>query len=251
MHLEDVGFLTLYEDHGRAYLQILEWATPPDAQPSRYPAPEATVTAPVAAQPPASATTVHPDAPNASQSHLDAPTGSVPQPRSPEAADPAQTTPDTPIAETHDTPCEMCKFSPRGRGGEREPVLIREREREREGERVPTGVPEGQPSEGQPEPRGGPGERRGESPPTTAPQGLPPAAGTRSRAPTARPGRGRAATREETDAALLALDVEPSTFCSRHPAGTEDPCGPCGVARRRHDRWWELQNSLYDQMDAA
>jgi hypothetical protein len=32
-------------------------------------------------------------------------------------------------------------------------------------------------------------------------------------------------------------DVEPSPFCSRHPNGTEKPCGPCGSAKLRHGRW--------------
>lgn len=29
----------------------------------------------------------------------------------------------------------------------------------------------------------------------------------------------------------------PSMFCSKHPAGTTDPCGPCGTARRIFDAW--------------
>lgn len=32
-------------------------------------------------------------------------------------------------------------------------------------------------------------------------------------------------------------DVEPSPFCSKHPDGTEEPCGPCGTANRRHKAW--------------
>lgn len=32
-------------------------------------------------------------------------------------------------------------------------------------------------------------------------------------------------------------DVEPSPFCSRHPTGTDKPCGPCGTAKLRHQRW--------------
>ncbi|WP_194521953.1 hypothetical protein [Cellulosimicrobium sp. JZ28] len=31
---------------------------------------------------------------------------------------------------------------------------------------------------------------------------------------------------------------EPAPWCSRHqPWGTDDPCGPCGSARKRHELW--------------
>lgn len=39
---------------------------------------------------------------------------------------------------------------------------------------------------------------------------------------------------------------EPSPFCSKHPAGTERPCGPCGTARKRHDRWLRAQGEAED-----
>lgn len=32
-------------------------------------------------------------------------------------------------------------------------------------------------------------------------------------------------------------DQEPSPFCSKHPEGTEQPCGGCGTARKRHEMW--------------
>lgn len=33
-------------------------------------------------------------------------------------------------------------------------------------------------------------------------------------------------------------DAEPpSPFCSKHPKGTEKPCGPCGTAKLRHAAW--------------
>lgn len=39
----------------------------------------------------------------------------------------------------------------------------------------------------------------------------------------------------------LAGTPEPSPFCSRHPIGTEDKCGPCGGARKRHEVWVKAQ----------
>lgn len=35
----------------------------------------------------------------------------------------------------------------------------------------------------------------------------------------------------------LDADDEPSPFCTKHPAGTEQPCGPCGTAKRRNKAW--------------
>lgn len=31
--------------------------------------------------------------------------------------------------------------------------------------------------------------------------------------------------------------TQPSPFCPRHPNGTDDPCGACGIARRAHLAW--------------
>lgn len=42
-------------------------------------------------------------------------------------------------------------------------------------------------------------------------------------------------------------DVEPLPWCSKHPGGTEDPCGPCGSASRRWRHWHETK----PQRDAA
>lgn len=39
----------------------------------------------------------------------------------------------------------------------------------------------------------------------------------------------------------LAGTSEPSPFCQRHPIGTEDKCGPCGGARKRHEVWTRSQ----------
>jgi hypothetical protein len=36
-------------------------------------------------------------------------------------------------------------------------------------------------------------------------------------------------------------DTAPSPFCSTHPQGTEDDCGPCGGARRRYAAWQEQE----------
>ncbi|SKD92106.1 Uncharacterised protein [Mycobacteroides abscessus subsp. abscessus] len=39
---------------------------------------------------------------------------------------------------------------------------------------------------------------------------------------------------------LLAIpdpDAEPARYCSRHPAGTDAPCGACGRHRREHEAW--------------
>ena len=35
--------------------------------------------------------------------------------------------------------------------------------------------------------------------------------------------------------------VEPPTFCPRHPTGTEKPCGACADARRTHEAWTQTQ----------
>ncbi len=60
------------------------------------------------------------------------------------------------------------------------------------------------------------------------------------------PGRARrgarASTREETRAALLAMAEPPEPFCCDHPAGTDEPCGPCGTARKRADLWFEIHD---------
>jgi len=38
--------------------------------------------------------------------------------------------------------------------------------------------------------------------------------------------------------AVLAAMPEPSPFCSQHqPWGSDEKCGPCGGARKRHDLW--------------
>jgi hypothetical protein len=38
--------------------------------------------------------------------------------------------------------------------------------------------------------------------------------------------------------AVLATQPEPSPWCTRHqPWGIDDPCGPCGSARKRHELW--------------
>ena len=40
----------------------------------------------------------------------------------------------------------------------------------------------------------------------------------------------------------LAGSPEPSPFCSKHqPYGTEEPCGPCGTTRKRHQIWERAQ----------
>ena len=41
--------------------------------------------------------------------------------------------------------------------------------------------------------------------------------------------------------ALLAGTEEPSPFCSKHPIGTEEKCGPCGGARKRNEAWLKVQ----------
>jgi hypothetical protein len=46
-------------------------------------------------------------------------------------------------------------------------------------------------------------------------------------------------------------DVEPSPFCARHPKGTEDPCGPCGTAKRRHVEWHKDSSRREDAEKAA
>lgn len=41
-----------------------------------------------------------------------------------------------------------------------------------------------------------------------------------------------------TTLAVLAALPEPSPFCSQHqPWGSDEKCGPCGGARKRHDLW--------------
>lgn len=35
----------------------------------------------------------------------------------------------------------------------------------------------------------------------------------------------------------------PSMFCSKHPNGTEKPCGPCGTAKLRYSAWVKQQTS--------
>lgn len=51
-----------------------------------------------------------------------------------------------------------------------------------------------------------------------------------------REGRGESAESEEReDRSGSSPDQEPSPFCSKHPDGTEKPCGPCGTARKRHE----------------
>lgn len=36
----------------------------------------------------------------------------------------------------------------------------------------------------------------------------------------------------------------PLPFCDEHPDGSFIPCGPCGAARRRQDRWMARQQLL-------
>jgi DNA-binding transcriptional ArsR family regulator len=52
--------------------------------------------------------------------------------------------------------------------------------------------------------------------------------------------------REEREApgepgATSGSPLEPSPFCSKHPDGTEQPCGGCGTARKRHELWVRRQ----------
>jgi hypothetical protein len=42
--------------------------------------------------------------------------------------------------------------------------------------------------------------------------------------------------KDEPGEANLSADAEPSPFCSKHPNGTEEPCGPCGTAKARVKR---------------
>ena len=42
----------------------------------------------------------------------------------------------------------------------------------------------------------------------------------------------------------LLIDAPP-LGCPEHPDGTFPDCGPCGTARRRHDRW--VQQERYTQ----
>lgn len=44
-------------------------------------------------------------------------------------------------------------------------------------------------------------------------------------------------TTHEGEPSASNADAPPSQFCSKHPTGTEDNCGPCGTARRRYDAW--------------
>ena len=44
-------------------------------------------------------------------------------------------------------------------------------------------------------------------------------------------------TNLEREPSADAAAAEPSPFCSKHPTGTEEPCGPCGTANRRHRAW--------------
>lgn len=36
---------------------------------------------------------------------------------------------------------------------------------------------------------------------------------------------------------------EPSRFCMKHPAGTSEPCGPCGDARALHEIWLRIRKA--------
>jgi hypothetical protein len=42
---------------------------------------------------------------------------------------------------------------------------------------------------------------------------------------------------DELDEALLEMDRPPTDFCPDHPLGVFEDCGPCGLARRRRERW--------------
>lgn len=52
-------------------------------------------------------------------------------------------------------------------------------------------------------------------------------------------------------------DQEPSPFCSKHPDGTEAPCGGCGTARKRHEMFHRAKRATLpgprfeDDEDAA
>ncbi|QBG78460.1 helix-turn-helix DNA binding protein [Gordonia phage Walrus] len=52
----------------------------------------------------------------------------------------------------------------------------------------------------------------------------------------------RTHTRETPEPAQS--DDAPPLTCSRHPEGTDRPCGPCKDARQRHDAWVADQNRL-------
>lgn len=43
----------------------------------------------------------------------------------------------------------------------------------------------------------------------------------------------------------------PSEFCPKHPAGTDEDCGPCGTARRRREAWDKAKPERERQERAA
>lgn len=43
----------------------------------------------------------------------------------------------------------------------------------------------------------------------------------------------------------------PSMFCSKHPNGTEQPCGPCATARKRYAAWTEAKLAAEVEAKAA
>lgn len=53
-------------------------------------------------------------------------------------------------------------------------------------------------------------------------------------------------------ASALAAEREPSPYCAQHhPHGSADPCGPCGVARRRHAIWRDAVHEFDEDIDDA
>jgi len=50
-------------------------------------------------------------------------------------------------------------------------------------------------------------------------------------------GQGKAGTL----ATALAGTPEPAPWCTKHPLGSDEPCGPCGGARKVHEMWVRAQ----------
>ena len=46
-------------------------------------------------------------------------------------------------------------------------------------------------------------------------------------------------------------DVEPFPWCSKHPGGTEEACGPCGTANRRNQVWHKARPERERRQRAA
>jgi hypothetical protein len=49
---------------------------------------------------------------------------------------------------------------------------------------------------------------------------------------------------EQGERSIRQAETEPPLYCSKHPNGTEAPCGPCGAARKAHKEWLALTNNL-------